>query len=56
MLGTIKVPLNLKGLQLPDSQYESDKAKKKKLKSIERGSQETLGQIQEENEEPDQKI
>ena len=49
MLGTIKVPLNLKGLQLPDSQYESDKAKKKK-KTIER-SQGNLGAINEEEEE-----
>ena len=40
MLGTIKVPLNLKalGVNLPESQYDSDVRKKKSLKSASKRS------------------
>ena len=40
MLGTIKVPLNMKqlGVNLPESQYDSDVRKKKALKSASKRS------------------
>ena len=53
MLGTIKMPMNMKNIHenLPGSNYETDRPKKKKIEDIESPMQ----AIMEEAEEPQQR-